>query len=220
MHNILTKNKIVIVLGIMTALTTMASFDLSALDPTKAVTQYMIGYWNDETGLPQNNVRSILQTKDGYTWIGTEEGLARFDGVKFTLFNESNTPLISKNYISCLFQDSRGNLWIGTVGSGLLKYESMDGSAGKFSHYGRKEGITHDVIYCITEDKNKILWVGTDGGGLYSYDGKKFTHRTTTAGNDLPDNSIHALCFDHRGTLWIGTGQGLNGIYNNRYTSY
>jgi len=220
MHNILTKNKIVIVLGIMTALTTMASFDLSALDPTKAVTQYMIGYWNDETGLPQNNVRSILQTKDGYTWIGTEEGLARFDGVKFTLFNESNTPLISKNYISCLFQDSRGNLWIGTVGSGLLKYESMDGSAGKFSHYGSKEGLTHDVIYCITEDKNKILWVGTDGGGLYSYDGKKFTHRTTTAGNDLPDNSIHALCFDHRGTLWIGTGKGLTGLYNNRYTSY
>jgi len=73
-----------------------------ALDPNKALTQYGHAVWQDKDGLPQNTVRVITQTRDGYLWIGTEGGLARFDGVRFTVFDRVNTKEIRNNSISTL----------------------------------------------------------------------------------------------------------------------
>ncbi len=78
--------------------------------------QYLEKRWTTEDGLPQNSVNAIVQTRDGYLWLGTFGGLARFDGVKFTIFNSSNTPGLRSNRILSLFEDRAGRLWIGTEG--------------------------------------------------------------------------------------------------------
>lgn len=184
-----------------------------ALDPGKAVTQYIINSWNDETGLPQNTVRTLLQTGDGYLWIGTEEGLARFDGVKFKIFDAVKTPEIKNNYIFTLFEDSRRRLWIGTVGGGLLMVKN-----GQFKCFTEKEGLTHNFIHCIVEDHKKNLWIGTDGGGVYRFDGSGFTAFNTQHG--VPHNNVRSAYIDRSGRLWIGTSKGLAYLGNDKFVQY
>src|SRR5262245_32459611 len=78
---------------------------------TTAFAQYRFDHWTTDNGLPQNSVRDIVQTRDGYLWFTTFDGLVRFDGVRFTVFNKSNTPgLVSNRFIS-LFEDRSGDLW-------------------------------------------------------------------------------------------------------------
>src|SRR6266853_801844 len=72
-------------------------------------------------GLPQNSVISMTQTRDGYLWVGTLNGLARFDGLRFSAFDESNTPELNASPIVKLFEDSHGNLWIGTDGGDVFR---------------------------------------------------------------------------------------------------
>ncbi len=82
---------------------------LTALDPHKAVTQYAHQVWKTDAGLPQNSIQSILQTRDGYLWLGTERGLVRFDGVQFTVFDKGNTPGLRNSNAQTLFQDRAGD---------------------------------------------------------------------------------------------------------------
>ncbi|MEK7685794.1 MAG: two-component regulator propeller domain-containing protein, partial [Verrucomicrobiota bacterium] len=93
-----------------------------ALDPAKAITQYHLDVWTERDGLPQGCVQAITQTRDGYLWIGTRDGLARFDGVAFTVFNAENTPGLRANDIRSLFADKAGRLWIGTFNGGLSRF--------------------------------------------------------------------------------------------------
>src|SRR5206468_10639538 len=92
-----------------------------ALGPKKAITKYVHDAWTGEDGLPQNSILSIAQTRDGYLWLGTWGGLARFDGVRFTVFNRGNTEELKNNYIYALHEDHEGSLWIGTGGGGLTR---------------------------------------------------------------------------------------------------
>ena len=93
-----------------------------ALDPARAITQYGHDAWGIEQGLPQGSIETILQTRDGYLWLGTEEGLVRFDGVKFTVFDKRNTPGLLDSFIAALQETPDGTLWIGTRGGGLTSY--------------------------------------------------------------------------------------------------
>jgi ligand-binding sensor domain-containing protein len=92
-----------------------------ALDPKKAISQYIHDVWTTADGLPQNSILSIAQTRDGYLWLGTWDGLARFDGVRFTVFNRDNTEELKNNYIYALTEGRDGSLWIGTGGGGLTR---------------------------------------------------------------------------------------------------
>src|SRR5205085_579944 len=73
--------------------------------------QYRFDHWTADNGLPQNSVRDIVQTRDGYLWVTTFDGLVRFDGVRFTVFNKSNSPGLPSNRFSSLFEDRQGDLW-------------------------------------------------------------------------------------------------------------
>src|SRR5882724_11131472 len=86
-----------------------------ALDPARDLSQFSHEVWLTENGLPQNTVHSITQAKDGYVWIATEEGLARFDGIRFTIFDKQNTPELRSNDVRILFEDRQRVLWIGTT---------------------------------------------------------------------------------------------------------
>src|SRR6185503_6375074 len=85
-----------------------------ALDSNRSLKEFGHQAWLTENGLPQNTVQSIVQTHDGYLWIGTQEGLARFDGLSFTVFDKENTPAFKSNDIRFLHEDLRGRLWIST----------------------------------------------------------------------------------------------------------
>src|SRR5207248_5690469 len=88
-----------------------------------ALTQYILAAWQTEQGLPQNSVYAIAQTRDGYLWLGTEEGLVRFDGARFVTFDKRNTPAIRANWIRALLEGRDGTLWIATIGGGLVRSE-------------------------------------------------------------------------------------------------
>jgi ligand-binding sensor domain-containing protein len=96
---------------------------LKALDPDKKITQYSIKVWNMESGLPDNSVTAIRQTREGYLWIGTQNGLARFDGNHFELFTRGTLPQLKGNLIRALYEDQNGTLWIGTGTGGLTRYK-------------------------------------------------------------------------------------------------
>jgi hypothetical protein len=83
-----------------------------AIDPSRAVTQYVHRVWTFEQGLPQDSVQAIAQTPDGYLWVGTQEGVVRFDGASFTIFDTQNTPEISSDNITGLYRDRAGRLWV------------------------------------------------------------------------------------------------------------
>ena len=91
--------------------------------PQKPISLYNHRVWQTADGLPQNSVNSVVEDSNGYLWLGTEEGLARLDGVAFTLYDKGNTAALRNNSILILLNDSKGNLWVGTRG-GLTQMRS------------------------------------------------------------------------------------------------
>src|SRR3984885_9143912 len=172
----------------------------AALDPSLEPSQYVLDNWQIPEGLPQTSVQAIARTPDGYLWVGTQEGLARFDGVRFTVFDSSNEPAIPSKYITVLFVDRAGRLWIGTR-SGVAVLES-----GRFKPFKTIEGIAHAYVHAITDGGAGHLWVGTEDG-LFEVGGAS-TH-SFAASSGLPDSRIRALHEARDGALWIGTGSGL-----------
>jgi ligand-binding sensor domain-containing protein len=132
-----------------------------ALDPSLEPTQYVLDTWQTADGLPENSAVAIARTPDGYLWIGTEEGLARFDGVRFTVFDHSNEPAIPSKSIYALHVDRGGKLLIGTS-DGMAVLEN-----GRFKPFGKALGLDHGGIRAIIEDKAGRIWVGTRKRGLF-----------------------------------------------------
>jgi ligand-binding sensor domain-containing protein len=110
--------------------------------------------------LPNDSVRAIAQTADGYLWFATADGLARFDGVNFTEFSDSNTPLLKQAMITTMLATADGWLWMGTGHSGLLRYRD-----GGFEKIGNP-GLASASIRALLMDSRGALWIGTDGGGI------------------------------------------------------
>ncbi len=172
-----------------------------ALDPNKVLSQYMQDIWQKKEGLPQNSVNTILQTHDGYVWFGTQEGLVRFDGVKFTVYDRQNTEAFQHNFVWMVVEDRQHRLWAGTR-NGLLRMVN-----GRFTRYATEEGLPHAGIRCLLEDKDGTLWIGTDGGGLARLKGDAV--RVWTVQQGLPSNTVTALMLDADGRVWCGTDAGV-----------
>jgi len=181
-----------------------------ALDSNKAVTQYNLKYWQAEQGLPQNTVMAIIQTRDGYLWCGTEEGLCRFDGVRFTVFNKGNSPGFVHNYVTSLYEDRDGVLWIGTW-AGLC---NMKG--GKFNAYAGGDFNLRGGVSAISGEDDGTVWVAY-GEGLLSI--KNGAARSYTMRDGLNNNSIQSLEVSPEG-IWVGTLGGLNEISTGKTKSY
>lgn len=172
------------------------------LDPAKALTQYRHDVWQSHDGLPQSSVESIVQTRTGYLWLGTQEGLARFDGVRFAVYDKSNTEAIRHNRILALLEDRRGSLWIGTEGGGLVELRD-----GRFRTLSKSDGLPDERVLALAEDHDGRLWVGT-GGGLGCYRGEMVDAGRSVS--ELIGTAIESLAVARDGTLWIGTaGRGL-----------
>ena len=111
----------------------------------EAAAEYRFDVWTAESGLPQNTVRDILQTRDGYLWVATLDGLARFDGVRFTVFNKANSPGLSSNRIMALYEDCAGDLWVGLDDGGLASRHE-----GRFTRFGNREGLPAARVQTIS----------------------------------------------------------------------
>ena len=182
-----------------------------ALDWKSDLSRHGHDVWLTENGLPQNTIHSIAQTRDGYVWIGTEEGLARFDGVRFTVFDKQNTPQIKSNYIRALLADRQGALWIGTA-EGLVRRLN-----GNFTLFTTNEGLPSNTIQAILEDRQGNLWVATATGlGLFKSGGLS----TFTTKERLIGGSIQALFEDAEGALWIATPYGVGRFKDGAFTNY
>jgi len=157
----------------------------------------VIRAWGTEAGLPQNTVTAIVQTPDGYMWLGTHGGLVRFDGVQFKTFGlESGLPAVD---VSTLYVDHQGTLWVGTYGAGLccLRQGRIQAMADASSQPGS------DTITCVQEDLTGRLWVGTSGGLRFCKDGKMLDQTELT---NLTHSPIHALLRSNDGqTMWIAS---------------
>src|SRR4029453_4457243 len=144
------------------------------LDPHRPATQYGLDIWLTRDGLPQNSVKAIAQTRDGYLWLGTWGGLARFDGVRFTIFNRANPPGLRTSRITALAEDAEGNLWIGTAAGGLSRFRN-----GVFEAYRSDEDTSYEErsrwqIRSIARSRDDALWIGTSGGGFRRFKNGKF----------------------------------------------
>lgn len=182
-----------------------------ALDPGKRITQYVHDVWQTDDGLPQNTVRSIVQTRDGYLWLATQGGLARFNGVNFTVFDKGNTPAIRNDIVTSLFEDSKQNLWIVTRPQGLLR-----GNGGQLIE---QQSLTEYIVMVAYEDRQGDLWVGTYDDGLVRFkDGKPADIYTTKEG--LAGDVVFSILEDQEGFLWIGTRSGLSRFKDGKFTNF
>ncbi len=207
---------------------------LCALSAIPQTYEYFFSQLTDADGLSQSTIFSMIQDKDGYLWLGTIDGLNRYDGYEFKVYSNdpSDSLSISDNFISALFEDSNGLIWVGTV-NGYLN--CFDKKTEKFKRYSINNYFSSSVDYqddyyeyplafsrnqnntvtTITEDKNGDLWIGTWGNGIIIFDGqsKKGLHLYHSAdiSSSISSNRITDIVSDRNSTIWIATfGGGLN----------
>jgi signal transduction histidine kinase/ligand-binding sensor domain-containing protein len=178
-----------------------------ALDPQKSLTQYSRTVWSQEHGLPQDTIRAIAQTTDGYLWLGTDEGLARFDGYEFVVFNKDSGNLPG-NSITALAAARDGSLWIGTS-NGLTCYLDK-----RFRTYTTKQGLPDNAITALVADHAGSLWI-VAGVYLSRYQDGKFTN--LAPGPDLPVTAVRAVREDWHRNLWVGGFGGVGKLVGGRF---
>ncbi|WP_291720463.1 two-component regulator propeller domain-containing protein [Bernardetia sp.] len=177
-------------------------------DPNKQLSQFLIDIWDSEKGLPSSSLLQLIQTKDGYLWISSYDGLLRFDGNSFDSYNKNTNDVFKTNNVNRLKESKDSTLWIGTQGSGLLSYKN-----GAFQSHGLESEYIEAVH--ITDNGDSI-YVGTRGGGMFVYDvnKKKFTPIFT---KELSSESIYDILEYPRGKFWLATlKQGVLTLEENR----
>ncbi len=185
----------------------------AALDPNKTLTQYAHRIWGQEEGLFQPTIYSILQTRDGFLWLGTQDSLIRFDGMHFRPFDRAGEAGLQQTLIRDLAQDREGNLWVASVGAGITKIAP----GGEISRYTTKNGLPSDTTFCVDSDVKNQMWICTDRGLVrLSDDG---LHVFTTA-DGLP-MKVRSTCETPAGTRWAaGLDFGLLRWNGSRFERY
>jgi signal transduction histidine kinase/ligand-binding sensor domain-containing protein len=182
---------------------------LSGLWCGLALAQYRFDVWTTEQGLPQNSVLAIAQTADGYLWLATYNGLVRFDGVRFTVFNKHNTPAFSTSRLSELYEDPSGALWISTVMGGVLRYQH-----GVFTAFTREQGLPHNNIIGAQSGPDGAPLIFTEAGAVWWRAGRFVPYEVRGSFEEL---WIH---LGRSGTHWLLDKRGLHARKEGRNTSY
>jgi PAS domain S-box-containing protein len=187
-----------------------------APDPAKKITQYRLETWTDQAGLPGNSAQSLAQSADGYLWVGSEAGLARFDGVRFTVYDPTNTPALRASYIRALLPASDGSVWLGVEGGGIARMHK-----GKLTRFDKRQGLSSDQIATLAPATDGGLWIGTSGGGLdhLAIDSAGQPRvRVFSRPQGLPHDFVNAVVEALDSTVWIGTPLGLSRLRHGHVT--
>jgi ligand-binding sensor domain-containing protein/anti-sigma regulatory factor (Ser/Thr protein kinase) len=169
-----------------------------ALDPTKTLTQYSHRIWDQEEGIVEPTVYALLQSQDGYLWLGTQSGIVRFDGERFRPIKISSDgePIL----IRSLYEDANHTLWAGSVGSGLLRISR----SGK-KWFTQRDGLPSDIVTCVVPHGGNALWVCTNQGLADFRSGRV---KTYTVADGLPSNRVSDVCQARDGVEWVSTFDG------------
>ncbi len=190
-----------------------------ALDPDRRLTQYVHDSWTSNDGLPQDSINGIAQTPDGYLWLATQEGIARFDGSRFTVFDSRTSNGKIGNFVYTLFVDHAGILWAGSAG-GLLRYDGNE----QFTLFDQTRGWPTTSPKDISEDPSGALWAGLGGGGTLRGKGlvrfKDGRIRQFSTQDGLANDQVYSTAVDRTGAVWCGTGKGLSVLRNGRFETW
>ncbi|MBC6951109.1 hybrid sensor histidine kinase/response regulator [candidate division KSB1 bacterium] len=171
-----------------------------------------------DDGLSQSSVLCILQDRKGFLWFGTQDGLNKYDGYRFTVYRHeaSDSTSLSENYVESIYEDRSGTLWIGTIGGGLNRFNRDTETFTAFFHDPKDpHSLSHNAILSLYEDSSGRLWIGTQGGGLNEMDRStgrftRYLHDPNNPGN-LSNNQVWQIREDAGAPniLWLGTEVGL-----------
>ena len=171
-----------------------------AMDSPKFPPRLLKNVFQSAEGLPQASVSAICQTRDGYLWVGTYGGLARFDGVRFLVFDPGNTSGRLGSRIRALFEDRDGVLWVGTE-TGLSAFRE-----GRFAGYTVEDGLPDNVITSICQDHEGTIWVGTEGG-LGRFENGRFSR--FGLGSSIADSGKVLAYVGRGGGVWLTANRRL-----------
>ena len=177
---------------------------------TDAHAQYQVESWTTDNGLPQNTIQAILQTSDGYLWLTTQDGLVRYDGVRFTVFNKNNTKGINSNRFTELIVDVYDNLWIGTESNGVVRYHD-----GAFETYTIADDPQREPKWDLTVDHQGNLVASTELG-IVRWNGERFVAHQTLAG----ETKESILFWGKEGAFWYANGQLLHRFKDGKSSDY
>lgn len=188
---------------------------LSSLGLHTSAQTFSFDRYTIDNGISNSYITCIIQDRKGFIWIGTLNGLNRFDGYKFEIFryNPLDKKSIGGNYIRCLYEDKKGNLWIGLKDGGL---SMMNCTTGEFTNYvhipGKSSSLSYNDVAGICEDRKGNLWLAVDRGGLDLLDPATgiFKHYTYKPGNvnSIANNASTAISIDSKGHIWIAAWDG------------
>ena len=169
--------------------------------------------WQFEDGLPNPSVRAIAQDRDGYLLLATDEGLARFDGVRFQPVERKTKPGRLQRWYAGLITTHDGSVWYSSVEGGIVRYSN--GEVTRFTT--NNSALPDDFVLTIFEDSKTNLWVGS-AKGISRFTGKDFVNYTNQPG--LIVEATRAIAEDHNGNLWFGTAKGLSKFDGKEFRSY
>ncbi|HEX4807464.1 MAG TPA: two-component regulator propeller domain-containing protein [Bryobacteraceae bacterium] len=179
---------------------------LAAAQPDQFPSQYVTKSWSAADGAP--TWADLTESKEGYLWLVSDQAIFRFDGMRFTRFDRTNTPEIVSTFFSCVLADRQGNVWFGTD-NGLLRLTN-----GKFRQYTTADGLSNNTIWTIAEGRDGDLWIGTPKGlnrlrnGHFAVYGKS---------DQMPDDNIDAVYPAQDGAVWIATHEGVRVLRGERF---
>ncbi|GAB2703657.1 hybrid sensor histidine kinase/response regulator [Mucilaginibacter koreensis] len=171
-------------------------------------------------GLSQVNINRILQDSRGFMWVGTRNGLNRYDGYRFTIYryNPSDEHSLSNNSISDIAEDANGDIWLATQ-SGLNRFERRTGRFIRYMHQERNaNSVSSNVINRLAFDGRRTLWIATQNTGLDEYDLRNgtFKHHQHQEGNEssIGSNNVRSVYIDSHHNIWAGTDRGGLNLYH------
>lgn len=183
------------------------------LSDKKELNQYNIRYFTRKEGLPTNSLLGICQTSDAYLWLASYDGLIRFDGEEFFVFDKHNTEVFKTNTVRSLSEDSNGTLWLTSLGNGLLSYKN-----GKFVRYGLEQGIDQLYSALYIDEENRI-WSASPEKGWFSFKDGKFSYIEYE--QSLLNVEVRAITSSEKGVIWWGTfGKGLFRYQNGKLRQF
>jgi len=173
---------------------------------------YVVDFWRTTDGLPDNTINAIHQTRDGYLWVGTPAGLARFDGLVFTVVGEETAPVLKGARITALLEDREGGLWIGTQERGAVRIHK-----GQVHLFTRQEGLTDPSVTSLAEDSDGVVWIGTQGG-LHKWEAGRLA--LFVSDTLRPGEPITALHAGRSGVLWVTTRFEVYRVHHNTAATF
>lgn len=164
------------------------------------LSQWVMDSWNMDSGLPQNTITSITQTPDGYLWLATRAGIARFDGIRATVFDRTKIPGLGTNIVTKLLTDGANGFWAAPLEPGLIHFDGQ-----RWRRYGKEAGLPEREIAALHKGPGGKLWAAPYRGGLLEFDGQAF--RPVKTPQSLPGSTILRVLLAEDGTRWLATAE-------------